>query len=296
MEQPHGWVVVDKPLGLTSAQVVARIRTALRKAGVRDPKIGHGGTLDPLATGVLPIALGEATKLAGFLLNGRKGYAFAVRFGAETETDDAEGAISAESDVRPDADSIRLVLPAFTGPISQRPPAYSALKVDGRRAYALARAGAPPELAERDVEIHGLDFLGLEGDVARFAADVSKGTYIRSLGRDIARALGAHGHIVELRRALAGRFGLADAISLDSVIDLVHGAALEQALKPLTAGLDDIPAMAVEPEDAAALRQGKRLPGPRVKPGLYIATVGPVPVALVEAGPRDLRVVRGFNI
>lgn len=295
MIHPHGWAVIDKPLGLTSAQTVGRIKGAFRRTGVHDLKIGHGGTLDPLATGVLPIALGEATKLAGFLLNGRKGYAFAIRLGQQTTTDDAEGEIIATSDVRPDFRDIVAVLPRFTGVIRQRPPAYSALKVDGRRAYALARAGQPPELAERTITIYSLELLSLEGNIARLTVSASKGTYVRSLARDLALALGSVGHVVELRRTEAGRFTLDDAISLDKFAELVQTGRLEQVLKPLTAGLDDIPALAVDPEDAKALRQGRRLSGFRACPGHYIATEGPVPVALVEVTQHDLRVVRGFN-
>lgn len=296
MSHPHGWLVIDKPAGISSAGAVARLKGALRRAGIADVKIGHGGTLDPAASGVLPVALGEATKLAGYLLNGAKSYAFAVRFGARTTTDDAEGEIVAETPVRPDAAEIDAVLGQFRGPIRQRPPAYSALKVAGRRAYALARAGEPVELAERDLMIHALRLIGLEGDIGRFEVTASKGTYVRSLGRDIAAAAGSLGHVVALRRTRSGRFGLEDAISLDFGLELVQGGRIEQALKPLTAALDDIPALAVDPEDAEALRQGRRLSGPRATPGHYIATLGPVPVALVEMTAHDLRVVRGFNL
>lgn len=296
MSGPHGWLVIDKPLGLTSAQVVGRLKAAFRRTGRRDVKIGHGGTLDPLATGVLPVALGEATKLAGYLLNGNKGYAFAIRFGEQTTTDDAEGEVIAHSSARPGEAAIRAILPRFIGPLSQRPPAYSALKVAGRRAYDLARAGAPPELAERLIIIHALELHEVAGELARFQVSASKGTYVRSLARDIALALGTVGHVAELRRTRAGAFALGDAISLDTALELVHGAALEQALLPLTAGLDDIPVLAVNPEEAAYLRQGRRLSGAHARPGQYIATLGSVPVALVEASACDLRVVRGFNI
>lgn len=291
----HGWLIVDKPLGPTSADVVGTLKWALRKAGTGKVKIGHGGTLDPLASGVLPIALGEATKLAGYLLNGPKAYRFTLAFGALTTTDDAEGAVVETSQIRPSEDLIRAILPRFTGPIRQRPPAYSALKVDGKRAYALARAGAPPELAERDVTILALDLVSADADSASFDVRCSKGTYVRSLARDLARTLGTVGHVSLLRRTGAGPFTLDQALSLDKCVALVHGAALEQALLPLTAGLDDIPVLVVDPEDALALSQGKRLSGPRVKPGHYIATLGSVPVALVEASPCDVRVVRGFN-
>lgn len=292
----HGWIVVDKPVGPTSAQVVGKLKWALRQGGHGKVKIGHGGTLDPLASGVLPIALGEATKLTGHLLNGPKAYRFTVRFGTATSTDDAEGAVVAESPVRPDAADIRAVLPRFTGPIRQRPPAYSALKVDGERAYALARAGAPPALAERDLVIHALDLVESDADSATFDVHCSKGTYVRSLARDIAEALGTVGHVTMLRRTAAGPFRLDQAMSLDKWVELVHGPAPEQALLPLTAGLDDIPALAVEPHEAAALKQGKRLMGARVKPGQYLATLGSVPVALVVVSEQDVSVLRGFNL
>lgn len=292
----HGWIVVDKPVGPTSAQVVGKLKWALRQGGHGKVKIGHGGTLDPLASGVLPIALGEATKLTGHLLNGPKAYRFTVRFGAATSTDDAEGVVVAESAVRPDADAIRAVLPRFTGPIRQRPPAYSALKVEGERAYALARAGAAPELAARDLVIHALELVDSDADSATFDVHCSKGTYVRSLARDLAEALGTVGHVSHLRRTAAGPFRLEQASSLDKWVELVHGPAPEQALLPLTAGLDDIPALAVDPHEAAALRQGRRLDGPRVKPGHYIATLGSVPVALVAVSLTDVSVVRGFNL
>lgn len=292
----HGWIVVDKPVGPTSAQVVGKLKWALRQGGHGKVKIGHGGTLDPLASGVLPIALGEATKLTGHLLNGPKAYRFTVRFGTATSTDDAEGEVVAESPVRPDAAAIHAVLPRFTGPIRQRPPAYSALKVEGERAYSLARAGAAPELAERDLVIHALDLVDKDSDSATFDVHCSKGTYVRSLARDLAEALGTVGHVSHLRRTAAGPFTLDQALSLDKWVELVHGPAPEQALLPLTAGLDDIPALAVEPHEAAALKQGKRLMGARVKPGQYLATLGSVPVALVVVSEQDVTVLRGFNL
>ncbi len=295
MSGPSGWLIIDKPLGLTSAQVVGKLKWALRNAGHGKVKTGHGGTLDPLATGVLPVALGEATKLAGYLLNGPKGYDFAIRFGQSTTTDDAEGAVVLESAHRPTAADIAAVLPQFTGRIRQRPPAYSALKVDGERAYKLARAGAPPELAEREVTIKTLTLCESERDCARFSVACSKGTYVRSLARDLAAALGTVGHVCALRRTVAGPFTLDQALVLDSAMEIVQRRALEQALLPLTAGLDDIPVLAVDPAEALALSQGKRLEGPRADPGLHIATLGSVPVALVEVCENDVRVVRGFN-
>lgn len=292
----HGWIVLDKPLGLSSAQGVAAVKRILRSVGIRPNSIGHGGTLDPLATGVLPIAIGEATKLAGRMLDASKAYAFTVSWGSATSTDDAEGEVVATSDVRPDVAAIAAVLPHFTGPIDQVPPAYSALKVDGERAYARARAGETFTLATRHVTIHSLELLEATPDSATFAADVSKGTYIRSLARDIAQALGTHGHVTMLRRTRAGAFRIEDAITLDKFDALVQTRALEQALLPLMAGLDDIPALAIDPDEAAALRQGRRLSGHPASPGTYLACLGSVPVALVEIDQSMVRVVRGFNI
>jgi tRNA pseudouridine55 synthase len=291
-----GWLVLDKPLGLSSAQGVAAVKRLLRQGGYPKTKIGHGGTLDPLATGVLPIALGEATKLAGRMLDATKGYDFTVRWGEATSTCDAEGEVVATSDTRPERAAILTALPSFTGAIVQTPPAYSALKVDGVRAYALARAGQEVELAARNVTVHRLDLLAATAADATFSATVSKGTYIRSLARDIALALGTVGHVTMLRRTRAGAFGLDRAITLDNLAALVQGAGLEQAILPMTAGLDDIPALAVDPDQAAALRQGRKLTGHPAEPGTYLAFHGSVPVALVEALSGDIRVLRGFNL
>ena len=292
----NGWIVLDKPLGLSSAQGVAAIKRLLRTHGLPIPRIGHGGTLDPLATGVLPIALGEATKLAGRMLNATKGYRFTVAWGSATATDDKEGEVVDTSDVRPDEAAILAALPAFTGAIVQTPPAYSALKVDGERAYKLARAGETVVLAERHLVIHALELVDHDADSATFEVTCSKGTYVRSLGRDLARALGTVGHIAMLRRTRAGPFTLADSIPLDKVASLLEERALEQAVLPLTAGLDDIPALAVSPEEAVSLRQGRALPGHPAFHGLYLATDGPVPVALVDITSTAIRVVRGFNL
>ena len=291
----HGWIILDKPLGLSSAGGVGAVKRLLRESGHPKTKIGHGGTLDPLATGVLPIALGEATKLAGRLLDATKGYAFTVAWGAATATDDAEGAVVATSPVRPDAAAIRAALPCFTGPVVQTPPAYSALKIDGKRAYKLARAGEAVVLAERHLTIFALDLLDARADAADFAVTCSKGTYVRSLARDLALALGTVGHVAALRRTRAGPFTLTQAISLDKLAALLQSGD-EQATLPLTAGLDDIPALPVTPEDAAALRQGRTLPGHPASHGLYLATDGTVPVALVDVTSAAIRVVRGLNL
>lgn len=295
----HGWIILDKPLGLGSTQGVSAVKRALRQGGYGKAKVGHGGTLDPLATGVLPIAVGEATKLAGRMLDSDKVYDFTVTFGTETDTLDAEGKVVAESGVRPDGAAIAAVLPRFTGPIDQVPPAYSALKVDGSRAYDLARAGETFELATRAVTIHSLDLMPAdEGPVeaATFTAHVSKGTYIRSLARDIAYALGTAGHVTMLRRVKAGPFGLNGAISLDILAEAASARTLENHILPLRAGLDDIPALSLEPGQAGALRQGRVLTGSAADDGQYFALDGEIPVALVEVTDGNVRVVRGFNL
>jgi tRNA pseudouridine55 synthase len=295
-----GWIVLYKPLGLGSTQAVAAVKRNLREAGFgKGTKVGHGGTLDPLATGVLPIALGEATKLAGRMLDASKAYEFTVRFGEETDTLDLEGAVIATSDVRPTMAEVDAVLPRFTGPIAQVPPAYSALKVDGERAYDLARKGEAVELASRNVTIHQLTVLHTEGEplsTLTLLAYVSKGTYIRSLARDIAQALGTCGTVTMLRRAKAGPFDLSHAISLDKLNEIGKGACLEQILLPLEAGLDDIPAIDLDPEQARAVRQGRVLTGLPYDDGLHWARLGSTPVALMELTGGDARVVRGFNL
>ncbi|HZK91464.1 MAG TPA: tRNA pseudouridine(55) synthase TruB [Stellaceae bacterium] len=250
----HGWLVIDKPGGITSNDAVVRIRHA---TGV---KTGHAGTLDPLATGILPVALGEATKTVAFISKARKRYSFRVRWGAATETDDSEGATVAESRSRPGEAAIRTQLPRFLGTIAQRPPAYSAIKVAGRRAYALARAGNAPVLAERPIEIIELGLTALpDPDHADFEALVGEGTYIRALARDLAAALGTLGHIVALRRLSVGRFTEAQAISLDLAAELGHSLFASGHLLPIEAALDDIPALALTADEAARLRHGQQI-------------------------------------
>jgi tRNA pseudouridine55 synthase len=296
----HGWIILDKPLGMGSTQGVGAIKRALREGSYAKVKVGHGGTLDPLATGVLPIALGEATKLAGRMLDSDKVYEFTVAFGAETDTLDLEGKVIAASDVRPTMAQVEAVLPQFTGPIQQVPPAYSALKVDGKRAYDLARAGEDVVLATRAVTIFNLRHsYGRGGDEVgeiTLTAHVSKGTYIRSLARDIARALGTVGHVTMLRRLKAGPFTLENAISLDFLFEKSKAQRLEDICLPLTAGLDDIPALPVTPDQAGLLRQGRVLIGIAAHDGLHLAKDGETPVALVEAIAGEIRVVRGFNL
>lgn len=292
----HGWIVLDKPRGLTSAQGVAAIKRLLRQAGRPVARIGHGGTLDPLATGVLPIALGEATKLAGRMLDAAKAYDFTIQFGTQTDTLDAAGRVVATSPLRPTSAAVAAVLAGFRGSIDQVPPAYSALKLDGQRAYALARAGADVQLASRRIIVHELAMQDHGADSATLSARVSKGTYIRSLARDIAQALGTVGHVTMLRRTQSGPFTTAQAISLDKLAEFVQGAAVDQAVLPMMTGLDDIPALVITPEEAAALMHGRRLVGHSASNGTHLAVCGSVPVALVEALSGDVRVLRGFNL
>jgi len=296
----HGWIIIDKPVGPGSTQIVSAVKRALRLGGYPKLKVGHGGTLDPLASGVLPVAIGEATKLAGRMLDSDKIYDFTIRFGEETATLDAEGKVVATSGVRPTGADIETILPSFTGPIAQIPPAFSALKINGERAYDLARAGADVVLEPRRIIVHSLNVAHGPGrdpiEEITLTAHVSKGTYIRSLARDIAHALGTVGHVTMLRRTKAGPFTLQPAISLDILEEKAKARTLEELLLPLTAGLDDIPALSVTPDQARALREGRKLIGIAATPGLHIAISDAVPVALVQAEGPEIRVVRGFNL
>jgi tRNA pseudouridine55 synthase len=291
-----GWIILDKPIGLGSTQAVSAVKRALREAGEPKTRVGHGGTLDPLATGVLPIAIGEATKVAGRMLDATKQYAFTVRFGEETDTLDAEGQVVATSEVHPAAEDVANILPQFTGPIEQVPPVYSALKIEGKAAYARARAGEDVQIKPRTVTIHELRLISASGNEASLLTTVSKGTYIRSLARDIARALNTVGHVNMLRRTRAGPFTLETAISLDFLAEAAKARRLIGAVLPLEAALDDIPALPITPGQAQLLRFGQRLSGFPEQPGLQLATEDGRPVALVEATADGLKVVRGFNI
>ena len=249
-----GWLVVDKPLGLTSSRVVEVVR---RRIG---GKVGHAGTLDPLATGVLPIALGEATKTTAYAMTGRKRYRFRIRWGVARATDDREGEITGESPTRPSREAIEAILPTFTGTILQRPPAYSAVKISGRRAYQLARVGKPPMRSVRPVEISELRLTALpDPDHADCEALVGKGTYIRALARDLGAGLGTLAHIAELRRLSVGRFTESQAIALDLIAERRHIATDCGFLLPIETGLDDIPALVLTGAEAARLRSGQRV-------------------------------------
>ncbi len=290
-----GWVVLDKPLGLGSTSAVGRVRWLFGAA-----KAGHGGTLDPLATGVLPIALGEATKTVPFVMDGRKEYKFTLRFGEARTTEDAEGEVSATSDARPTDAAIRAALPAFLGEIDQMPPAFSALKIDGQRAYDLARAGETVELKTRKVSIGRLELLARpDADHADFVVGCGKGTYIRSLGRDLAVALGTVGHLSVLRRTVAGPFREEAAISLSKLEVLGHNSALLGALAPVATALDDIPALALTEAQADRLRQGQPVILTRDAPpsgALVRAECGQKLVALVRSDGVALQPVRVFNL
>src|SRR3990167_2932525 len=317
----NGWIILGKPLGLGSTQAVGAVKRVCREAGLGKVKVGHGGTLDPLASGVLPIALGEATKLCGRMLDASKIYAVTVTFGTETAGLDAEGEVVATSGVRPTLADVKAVLPRFTGAIEQVPPAYSAIKIDGQRAYDRARKGEEVEMKARAVTIHSLRHAGLDpasmpesdewtpdqvrGDERgegrlesiTLTAHVSKGTYIRSLARDIAHAVGTVGHVTMLRRTRAGPFGLEQAISLDKLNAFGQGAAQSEVFLPLEAGLVDIPALNLSPEAVGAIRQVRVWTGCSTDDGLYWGRDSEQrPVALIEVLAGTLKVVRGFNL
>jgi tRNA pseudouridine55 synthase len=290
-----GWVVLDKPLGMGSTQAVGKVRWLFAAE-----KAGHGGTLDPLATGVLPIALGEATKTVPFIMDGRKEYRFTLRFGEARATDDGEGEVIATSDVRPTDEAIRAARGRFIGDTEQMPPAFSALKIGGQRAYDLARAGETVDLKPRTVTIDRLELLARpDADHADFVVGCGKGTYIRSLGRDLARALGTVGHLSALRRTAVGPFREEAAISLPKLEALGHIPPLLGALVPVATALDDIPALALTGTQADRLRHGQPVLLTRDAPPsgtLVRAETGSKLVALVRSDGAALQPVRVFNL
>ena len=297
----HGWIVLDKPIGMTSTQAVAVVKRLFQAK-----RAGHAGTLDPLASGGLPIALGEATKTVPFVMDGRKRYRFMVRWGEERDTDDSEGRVVKASDARPLPDAIRALLPQFTGVIEQIPPRYSAIKVQGERAYDLARDGEVVELAPRPIEIHQLSLVKqLDGDHSVFEAECGKGTYVRALARDIGRILGCFGHICALRRTLVGPFAENDMIPLEQLEALCNRAAsgevsLADALLPVETALDDIPALAVTRADAARLHRGQAVllrgrDAPNSSGTVYVTVAGRL-LALAEIGNGELIPKRVFNL
>jgi tRNA pseudouridine55 synthase len=297
----HGWVVLDKPIGMTSTHAVAVVKRLFQAK-----RAGHAGTLDPLASGGLPIAMGEATKTVPFVMDGRKRYRFTVRWGQERDTDDTEGRVTQTSDDRPSAAAIRDLLPQFTGRIEQTPPQYSAIKVQGERAYDLARDGEIVELKPRPVEIHHLTLSDQpDSDHSVFEAECGKGTYVRALARDIGRILGCYGHICALRRTLVGPFGEADMIPLEQLEALCDRAAsgegsLADALLPVETALDDIPALAVTRADAARLHRGQAVllrgrDAPNCSGTVYVTVAGRL-LALAEIGNGELIPKRVFNL
>ena len=297
----HGWIVLDKPYGMTSTHAVGAVKRLFAAK-----RAGHAGTLDPLASGCLPIALGEATKTVPFIMDGRKRYVFTVRFGEERETDDSEGRVVASQDARPETPAILAALPRFVGTIEQVPPRYSAIKIDGERAYDLARDGETVVLQARRVEIFDLALTERpNADTAVFAAECGKGTYVRALARDLGRDLGCLGHVSALRRKAVGPFGEADMISLERLEALCHRAAsgegtLAGALLPVETALDDIPALAVSQADAARLHRGQAVllrgrDAPIVRGTVYVTVAGRL-LALAEVDRGEIVPKRVFNL
>jgi tRNA pseudouridine55 synthase len=269
-QKVDGWLILDKPIGITSTQAVSVVKRLFDAQ-----KAGHGGTLDPLATGILPIALGEATKTVPFVMDGAKTYSFTLKFGESRATDDAEGAVTGHSDKRPTDDEIRGALPHFIGEIDQTPPIYSAIKVDGERAYDLARAGETVQLVSRKVRIDDFQLMErLSSDEAVFQVKSGKGAYMRALARDLALYLGSLGHVSALRRLSVGAFTEAGAISLDALRALGHIPAAFEHILPIETALDDIPALALSATEAMRLRSGQ-------------------PVGLLHRQDRDR--IRGFD-
>ena len=296
----HGWVVFDKPLGMSSTQGVGKIRWLFDAQ-----KAGHGGTLDPLATGLLPIALGEATKTVQWAMDGRKKYEFQIKWGAETETDDLEGKISAQSAARPTQSRIASILNGFIGEITQVPPMYSALKIDGARAYDLARAGERPEMKPRQVLIEELRLIdGSNPEHADFEVVCGKGTYIRALARDMGRTLGCLGHLSLLRRTQVGPFTENDMISLETLEELSHkpdrDEALKGVLRSIETVLDGIPALAVMDGQATQLRQGQpvllRGANAPINCEAVLVTHEGRPLGICEIAQGSLKTRRLFNL
>jgi tRNA pseudouridine55 synthase len=294
-----GWVVLDKPPGMTSTRAVAVVKRAFQAK-----KAGHAGTLDPLASGVLPIALGEATKTVPFVMEGRKVYRFTVRWGIETDTDDAEGRAVARCDLRPSEGAIRAVLPRFTGSVMQMPPRYSAIKIAGERAYDRAREGEEVVLEPRLVDISRLDLVAMpDPDHAEFAAECGKGTYVRALARDLGRALGSYGHVAALRRTAVGPFSEAEAVSVEALpqqTETPAGTPGASALRPVECGLRALPALTVSRADAARLCRGQAVllrgrDAPVLSGWVSISADGRL-VALAEAREGELRPRRIFHL
>jgi len=297
-----GWVCLDKSAGMTSTRAVSVVRRLYNAQ-----KAGHAGTLDPLATGILPIALGEATKTVSFLMDADKAYVFTIEWGRSTASFDAEGATTAQSEVRPAREAVEAALPAFVGEIEQIPPAFSAIKVDGERAYDLAREGVEPDLKARLVVIHSARVLDApDADHVTIEITCGKGTYVRAIARDLATALGACGHVSALRRTRVGAFSEQNAATLESLEQTCHMRSGSEVLLPVATALDDIPALAVTDEDAFRLSQGRAvvlLPRqvetlrPRLGANCTVLAVqGRTPAAICEMRAGKLSPVRVFNL
>lgn len=288
-----GWLIIDKDLDISSAKIVGAVKRIYEAQ-----KVGHGGTLDPLASGILPIGLGEATKTMPFVVDASKEYSFTVQWGSATDSDDREGAVTKSGGRLPTEEAVRSVLAEFTGTIQQVPPAYSAIKVDGQRAYKLARDGETVELKPRSVEIQSLTLVSHDKDnkFTSFEVTCGKGTYVRSLGRDLAGKLGTYGHITALRRLRVGPFKLCDAISLAKLNELGHSARAAEVLLPITTALDDIPAVAVTENEAQDIRYGRSLTLDAAKQGTIVLMEGDTPVAIAENLEGDVRPLRVFNM
>jgi tRNA pseudouridine55 synthase len=296
----HGWLILDKPYGMTSTQAVGKVRFLFNAE-----KAGHGGTLDPLASGLLPIALGEATKTVSYAMDGRKRYIFTAQWGEERTTDDLEGEVTTRSDHRPSPQEIESILARFTGEIMQSPPAFSAIKVDGERAYDLARAGEVVELAERPILIETLRLVDVpDPGHAIFEVTCGKGTYIRSLARDMGRALGTAAHVSSLRRVAVGPFTEAHMISLENLEELSHkatgGNAITGALLPIETVLDGIPALAIDEEKARRLRLGQpvllRGANAPIAEDAVLVTCGGKPAGIGQISEGMLKPKRLFNL
>ena len=286
-----GWIVLDKPTGITSAYAVTKVKRLLKP-----DKIGHAGTLDPLASGILPLALGEATKTIQYMMDSDKAYSFTVQWGEERDTDDKEGKVTQTSDKRPTKEEILAILPEFTGLIDQTPPVYSAIKVDGNRAYDLARSGEAVELKSRKVQVNSLALSGYHADNASFICNCGKGTYIRSLGRDMARKLGTVGHISILRRLKVGKFDEKSVISLEVLDEMVHKGALG-FLQPVTSALDDILAVDITPVQATCLQHGQNVILPfKAESSTVQARCDGKLIAICEARDGVAKPVRVFNL
>ncbi|MEO0619052.1 MAG: tRNA pseudouridine(55) synthase TruB [Pseudomonadota bacterium] len=295
-----GWLILDKPLGVTSTKAVG-----MTKRMFDAQKAGHAGTLDPLATGILPLAFGEATKTVPFVMDGTKGYRFTVRWGTRTSTDDTEGDVIDTRDTRPSAEDIMAILDRFTGAIRQIPPKFSAIRIDGERAYDLARDGEDFEIAERDVQVDELQLVETpDADTAVFEAICGKGTYVRALARDMGEALGCCGHVTALRRTRVGPFDEAAAISLDTLEELSNKAGdraeLDGVLAPVESALDDIPALPISSDDAARLKRGQAVllrgrDAPILKGPVYALSRGTL-IALGEIHHGEMRPTRVFNL